>query len=231
MDIYLAYARYIVAKENLPKTVIIPINLRSFSPEWDVRPEYQFEKELTFLQNNNSIFIRSFHKPLSIFRFYKPEISKQEYEALPVYHGSQLVGTVGEFEETISEYPTSENMVRSLIYFYLYDLEDDHRKLQSMANLSDIYRAKGIDVIFYITPIDYQIGNYYMGESFTEQVAQNIAVITETLQGKDVLLLDYSFSLTSDFFNWDNYPNEHLNENGRNFIALNLSNKLSALQK
>lgn len=230
MDIYLEYARYIAAKENLPETVIIPINLRSFSLEWDVRPEYQFEKELTYLRNNNSIFVRSFYKPLSIFRFYKPEITRQEYESLPVYHGSDLVGSVEDFEKIFSEDPTSENVINSLVYFYLYELKDDHRKLQSMVKLAEIYRAQGINVIFYITPIDYQVGNYYLGEKFTEQVAKNVAVITETLQREDVILLDFSFSLTSDFFNWAKYPNEHLNEDGRNFIAQNLSDKLNTLQ-
>lgn len=230
MDIYLEYARYIATKDSLPKTVIIPINLRSFSLEWDVRPEYQFEKELAYLRNNNSLFIRSFYKPLSIFRFYEPAITRQEYELLPVYQGTHLVGNVKDFERILSEDPTPENVANSLVYFYLYELKDDHRKLQSMVKLAEIYRARGINVIFYITPIDYQVGNYYLGEKFTEQVAQNVAVITETLQRKDVILLDFSFSLTSDFFNWSNYPNEHLNQNGRNFVAQSLSDKLNTLQ-
>ena len=80
IGIYLEYAQYIVAQENLPQVVIIPINLRSFSPEWDMRPEYQFEKEARFLRSKNSLFIQSFDKPLSIFQWYKPEITRQQYE-------------------------------------------------------------------------------------------------------------------------------------------------------
>lgn len=230
MGLYLEYARYIVAQENLPQAVIIPINLRTFSPEWDMRPEYQFEKEARFLQNNNNLFIQSFNKPLSIFRWYKPEITRQQYETTPIYNGTRKVGIVRDFERMISQNPTSANIENSLIYFYLYQLNADHRKLQSMIELVDIYRAHDIDVIFYVTPIDYQIGESYFGEHFTEQVAQNIALITSTLQERDVILLDLSFSLTSEFFDWQGYPNEHLDENGRNFIAEQLSQELDFLQ-
>ncbi len=99
-----------------------------------------------------------------------------------------------------------------------------------MVELVEIYQGDGIDVIFYISPIDYQIGEHYFEEQFSEQVVQNIAVITATLQEKDVILLDLSFSLTSDFFDWIRYPNEHLNEHGRNFVAEQLLQELNHLQ-
>jgi hypothetical protein len=149
---------------------------------------------------------------------------------MPVYNGDQQVGIVKDFEKVLSEDPTSENVANSFIYFYLYQLNADHRKLQSMVELVELYQTNGVDVIFYISPIDYQIGEHYFGEKFTEQVAQNVAVITAALQEKDAVLLDLSFSLTSDFFNWIGYPNEHLNEKGRNFIAQRLSQELSSLQ-
>jgi len=45
LDLYLHYVRYIVRSAHPPDIVIVPINMRSFSPEWDKRPGYQFEEE------------------------------------------------------------------------------------------------------------------------------------------------------------------------------------------
>jgi hypothetical protein len=230
MDIFLEYARYIVNQEHLPQTVIIPINLRSFSPGWDLKPSYQFEKEVRFLQQNNDLFVQAFDVPLSIFRWYEPEITQQTFETMPVYKGLQKVGTVEEFERVFSEDSTLLNKEKILIYNYLYNLSPEHRKLQSLVQLVDVYRANNIDVILYITPIDYQFGESLLGEQFTEQVTQNTTLIASMVEGKDVVFLDLSFDLTSEFFGWHEYPNEHLNENGRFFVAEKLSQELDHLK-
>jgi hypothetical protein len=36
LDLYRAYADYLVRQPHQPEFVIIPINLRAFSPEWDL---------------------------------------------------------------------------------------------------------------------------------------------------------------------------------------------------
>ena len=227
MDLYVEYAHYLANQESPPQTVIIPINLRSFSPEWDMRPGYQFEQEKRFLRHNNNLFIKAVDGPLSIFHWYEPEVINQVYENTAVFDGDQQVGIVKDFEQILSEEPTRENILNILIYNYLYALDSKHRKLQSLIELVDVYRANDIDVIFYITPLDYETGEQYLEERYHEQVDQNIALITSLLADKDVELLDLSFSLTPEFFAWYEYPNEHLNENGRNFVAEQLSQALN----
>jgi hypothetical protein len=230
LGVFLEYARYIVNQKHLPQVVIIPINLRSFSPGWDLNPGYQFDKEVRFLQQNNNLFVKAFDTSLSIFRWYKPKITQKTFETTSVYNGSEKVGVVEEFEKIFSEASTLANKGNILIYNYLYDLRPEHRKLQSMLELVDIYHANNIHVILYITPIDYQLGESLLGDSFSEQVTQNTALITSMLAEKDVVLLDLSNCLTSEYFGWHEYPNEHLNENGRFFVAEKLSRELDRLQ-
>ena len=62
LDLYERYVNYLVNHNSGVKTVIIPINLRSFSPEWDLRPTYQFEREKTILT----------YGPLLSTIFYRP---------------------------------------------------------------------------------------------------------------------------------------------------------------
>ncbi|MCB0197200.1 MAG: hypothetical protein KDJ65_34960, partial [Anaerolineae bacterium] len=61
-DLYRAYANYVTRFDIRPQTVIIPINLHAFSPEWDMRPTYQFETEKAVLT----------YGPLLSTLFYRP---------------------------------------------------------------------------------------------------------------------------------------------------------------
>ena len=57
MDLFLELSKYIVKNLSHPKLIIVPINMRTFSPEWDKRPEYQFEKEKKIL----NVFLTSYN--------------------------------------------------------------------------------------------------------------------------------------------------------------------------
>ena len=64
MDLFLEIVKYIANHDYSPKVIIIPINLRSFSPEWHMRPEYQFEKEKLFLKLARNTFFFKFRDKL-----------------------------------------------------------------------------------------------------------------------------------------------------------------------
>ncbi|MEM7333966.1 MAG: hypothetical protein AAF490_17915 [Chloroflexota bacterium] len=229
LGLYAEFAHYIAAQETQPDVVIVPINLRSFSPIWDIGPSFQFDKETLYLRENNPLWLKAFYTPLSIFRWYTPSVSHQEYVDTAVYDGTEQVGTVREFNDILTSGVTAESREASLIYSYMAQIPPDHRKLKAMIELVDTYQSHNIDVILYITPIDYQFGESLLGERFTVQVENNTVVISQLLADKDVQLLDLTFALESEFFNWDKYPNEHLTEHGRSFIADQLAHELNQL--
>ena len=68
---YLHFCRYMIRKEYRPKIVIVPITMRTFSPHWDMRPSWQFEKEKLFLLCNNSVLLHIFYKPLAILKLFQ----------------------------------------------------------------------------------------------------------------------------------------------------------------
>ena len=74
MDLFAEIVKYASYHHHDPKIIIIPINLRSFSPEWDMRPEYQFEKEKLFLTLARHNLLFKFYKPLSVFSIYVPSL-------------------------------------------------------------------------------------------------------------------------------------------------------------
>ena len=69
-DVYLAYSEYIARKKDHPRFVIIPINLRSFSPEWNLKPHWQFEDEKFAARHKDTVWMK-FYQPLAIFKFFE----------------------------------------------------------------------------------------------------------------------------------------------------------------
>ncbi len=229
LGLYALFADYIAAQEAQPEVVIMPINLRSFSPVWDLGPPFQFDKERLFLTENNPLWLKAFYTPLSVFGYFDPSISFQAYESSPVFDGTEQVGTVREYDQYLTGGVTDEGVRASVVYFYMAQLTPEHRKLQAMLELIETYNEQDIDVILYLTPIDYEFGEQQLGVRFNRQVLSNTAVITQMLENQDVIFLDLTFDLESEHFNWKNYPNEHLTEYGRFYVAEQLATQLSLL--
>ena len=74
LDLYLHYVQYMTRSVHRPRVVIIPINMRSFSPEWDMRPGYQFEEVKRTL--TLGLFLsRILSRPLKTFGFFAPSFA------------------------------------------------------------------------------------------------------------------------------------------------------------
>ncbi|MCQ3980256.1 MAG: hypothetical protein DPW09_43130, partial [Anaerolineae bacterium] len=98
LDLYERYVNYLVEHKSQVKTIIIPINMRSFSPEWDLRPTYQFEREKTIL-TYGPVLSSLFYRLFDTFGLFDSPISQAEFREATVFNGDQPVGKVAEFEE------------------------------------------------------------------------------------------------------------------------------------
>ena len=158
LDVYLHYLRYVVHSGHLSQTVVIPINLRSFSPEWDMRPAYQFAKEkqvLTLGPALSSLFLR----PFGVMGLLDSSVSQEQFLEAVVWDGDVPVGTVRDFEEVSGAEALqgdAEGAYRSvkleddakaqetLLYHYMFGLEPDHRKLDAMVDIAELCEENDI---------------------------------------------------------------------------------------
>ncbi|MFA5830738.1 MAG: hypothetical protein WC878_02805 [Candidatus Paceibacterota bacterium] len=224
--VYEEMTDYIARSSNKPEAIVVEINLRSFSPEWDMKPEYQFPKE-KFLYTIRPAFLGAFYNPLAVLRIINvAPISGKKSLNTPVYNGTVQVGTVADFEGDKFDTVTPENIKAKLIYHYMFDLSPDHRKLVSLKKMLAIAKKAEIKTYVYITPIDYQMGQKYIGKDFETQTAKNIAMICKIVREENRPCLDLSHSVSHEGFYYETYPNEHLNEIGRNLVAEKVSNIL-----
>jgi hypothetical protein len=130
-----------------------------------MRPAYQFEKERRILALGLP-WARLLLRPLEIFGYFEPTISRQDFLDAPVYDGDVLVGQVRDFETLAAgggleedaenayrevELADEESAQAVLTYHYMFKLQPEHRKLGSMVALARLAAEHGVDVIFYIS--------------------------------------------------------------------------------
>lgn len=200
MDTFEKYIKYLTKNNQAVKIIVITVNLRSFSKEIEENPMNQFRKVKFFLEYPSSL-LNILYQPMSAFKVYQ------------VGSDSKLNGS------------KSDTMEQQLKLRYMYDLSKNQTGIKTMEQIKDHLGGSNIKVLFYITPIDYQEASRFMGREFEIKVSQNISVLKEILDKPNIEVLDLSFSLDHQSFDWPGiYMNEHLKEDGRKFVARQLAN-------
>lgn len=228
---YADFSKLLSKSNTPPKIAVVPVNMRSFSPVWYKNPLYLFLKEHLFLT----------YDPFPVDAIYKPLYQLhvldllQKYNTVifnnsPIYNGSNFVGHLQSFLKDDYGRSQEEKMKNKIMVNYMYQLSDRHELVKSMQLLAERLNKKGIKVIFYITPIDYQNAQKYWGNDFNKILEQNVQVIKKVAEANGADYLDLSRSLDESAFGWKEelYVTEHLNEKGRKFVSHAISTFISA---
>ena len=220
-DIFLEFCKYIIKQENKPKIIIIEINLRSFSAEWDMRPETQFVKERVLLSGFPYVNLK-FHN-----------ITPNTFSKQPVYKYDKIVGTINDFTpnfEYQKKFDTLTETKKGFIMHYMYELDKNHRKLKSLKEISEVLVRNNIIPIFFVAPIDYKRGELLFGKEFTKNIKKNVSII-KSIFNENITVLDYSYSLETKDFDYVIRPYEHLKQYGKLLIASSIANKIKEIEK
>lgn len=220
IDLYLEYCRYIVKQKYHPSIIIIPINMRSFSPDFDMRPQYQFEREKIILRGGLlKHLVLAFYKPLRVFKYNFYTFTREEFLNTPVFNGTQQVGTISDFNHSGYLKYSESNMKNKTLLFYMYSLTRQHRKVKSVQETARVLSRNNIRALFYIMPIDYETCEKYFPGLFTQRLTENVQLIRSVLETEGVDVLDLSTTLPANVFTWGLYPNEYLKDKGRMYVA------------
>ncbi len=216
MELYESSVRYLARQATRPDRVLIPINLRSFSHEWDTRPEYQFRTDRLRLRWGDTLAL-GFGTPLSLWRIYpRNPLTHEQHLRLPVEVDGRPLAVVRDLLEERRSIPGWEPLPSQFAFRYLYTLDPAHRKLESLGNIVDVCRGAGMEPLFYIAPVDVESGQAALGPMFRDRLGRNVDTLLRRLDGLQTKCLDLSRELDSAGFDWKpGFPNEHLNERGR----------------
>ncbi len=237
LDVYRSYINFMLRQGYRPALVIMPINMRAFSPEWDQRPGYQFTQEKRVLALGLPL-ARAFGRPLNLFGGYESAITQDDFLRSPVYAGTTKIGKVQDFEDEervaplvegggeqfvyYQELPADGDYQRLLTYYYMAAVSPNHRKIGAMVDIAQRLQRVGVSVLFYVTPVNAELGDVYVGEAFRQQFAANVQVVREQLAAQGIDLLDLSFDLAAYYFT----DTEHLRQPGKRFIAEQLAERI-----
>jgi hypothetical protein len=147
----------------------------------------------------------------------------------PVFNRYQQVGTVKDFINKSYLKYSEKNIKNIILFYYMYGLLPQHRKVISLVETAKLLEENNIKGIFYFTPIDWETGEKYFPGEFAKRLNQNIQLIVSLMPKKGIELLNLSMDLKSDFFYWTLYPNEHMTQQGRLYVAEQLCNKIKNL--
>lgn len=235
--IYLALSRVLESAKKKPSLVILPINMRSFSPQWDWNPDFDFEREITAInryhRDPEKKMIRLVPTNQISVGFWKRQAFLRRKVRYPFSSCKRIRHFVDEIANKSEDSCAVDFRWRQIFIFqYLHPLEANCRQLRYLQTLLSFLRDLGLPVVSYLTPINYQAGVRYVGEVFKALVLENIGKIVQQMAGEpltavsDTLykgpkltLADWTFLLTENFFFHRNEPTEHLNESGRNRLS------------
>ena len=141
---------------------------------------------------------------------------------------------LGEFQEIIKSNPATEEekafrKKQIFIFHYLNPLSNSHPKLEFLPRIIDLCHSLNIHLLVYVTPVNYQGGERYIGKDFVDLVSANVNVVRQKVlsaPGCSPRFLDLSLTLPSeDFFHVDE-ATEHLNQYGRAKLAEIIANEI-----
>lgn len=215
---------------NRPGLVILPINMRCFSPQWDLNPAWQFEEEIQALkaypQTRKTPAIRRNADALTF------SDDERNLELDLPYTDLKRLGQFLDIIKNIPSDPEGKFHRRKQIYIlhYLNALSRDHRRMQYLGKTLDLLSELKVGTLLYITPINYEGGTRHVGDGFMDTVRANAKVVQDYihpwLEKGQTCFLDLQEYLTSDHFFHADELTEHLNQTGRMKLAQALAREI-----
>ena len=166
LDIFYHLLSTLKRMSHRPHFIILPINMRSFSPQWYLRPNWQFGAEIELLVRYYSGHIHTRH-----YRKHKYRKYQDAYKKTPVHYPLSEIRTIGEFEDIrLSNYSSKvqqERRKRELfIYFYLYPISEGHPLLIKLREIMSLVKVLNCKIISYITPVNIIAARQNVGQEF-----------------------------------------------------------------
>jgi hypothetical protein len=231
-EIYRSLCAVLTRTRDRPEFVVIPINVRSFLPQWLLSPAYQFKEEMAAIE----AWLANPHAKLKQVTF--PPVVSAPAEAEFMNQRIDCIGSefqrVGDFVNLIRtppHSPTEEFRRRRIIFefHYMQLVDKDHPRVAALREAVEVAEGLGARVVSYMTPINHQGGVRHCGRAFSDVLNRNVATLQEALAPRPILDLSGAFS-ADRFFHVDE-PTEHLNQLGRLELATHVADELRKRQQ
>ena len=236
LDVFYHLMLALEKMKHKPRLVVLPINMRNFSPQWDLEPSWQFKPEIQQIKRfiSDPSLIPSIEP---VRRETIPSEVFNAFDATPVEFAMSPFDRIAQFRLLVNASPATEEQRRFrlrqiFIFHYTNRLVRRHRKLTALENILKLLQEKQIPFLAYVTPLNVDAGVRLVGAEFLTALHENVNMVSslvgENLTNRQSIFMDWSEAMRSDcFFHADN-ATEHLNESGRKLLAESIAGEVSA---
>jgi hypothetical protein len=221
-DMHAAWLRYAARLTPPPRAVIVPVNLRAFSPHWERNPAWVFSDTAAMI--DHPLYARM----LSVLEWDWGRPTDEGFAASPVFVAGVEVGTVAALDAPTAGYlPTDEVRRGRYLVRYASDVERS-RRLSAFEELVTAANGSRFPVILYLTPIDVEQTRAQVDAASYANVEANLERLRTVLRGSRWPTADLSEAVrAADFDHPLGDPHEHLKWRGRIVVAEALARALS----
>ncbi len=209
-QMHAAWLRYAARLSPPPRAVIIPINLRSFSPHWERNPGWVFDDVAAMI--DHPLYARLG----SVLEWDWGRPTDEAFAASPIIVGGVEVGTIATLDDGAAGWAPSVETRRSrYLVRYASDITRS-RRLGAFRALVAEANASRFPVILYLTPVDIDVIEEHVDAATLAAVQANLAVLREALADTRWPSVDLSEAVrAADFDHPIGDPHEHLKWGGR----------------
>jgi hypothetical protein len=217
-----AFVRALVEMKHRPRVIILPLNLRTFSPQWRLNPALQFDEQMRTVEDFAAGSVRSVRSADKVPR------SFEEFEATPVEYPNTSMTRIGQYYDLVRmrARTTEEREYRwrhLFVFHYMHPLHSDHPMLLLVKETLEQIERIGAFAIVYTVPVNYQAARKLIGDDFLRSIRQQVdllhSLVTEMEHRGKARFLDLATMFGPDSFFHEHYTTEHLNERGRQMLA------------
>jgi hypothetical protein len=202
------FPSYTTTKKNTRKIIMIPVNMRTFSDEWFIRPSYSFMQvnpSVKYIAGESIIeqFIDYFEYQYSNILLSQTEEYNNTVSCVNIVKNDN---TIMEIYDRLKLLEGSENIGASFKFYYCYPSHILNERSMKLIETGKKIKNKGYIPIFYITPINYELikyNDYFLFEN-------NVNLLKNILKLNKFYVIDMSIFLEQKFFT----ECEHLTANG-----------------
>lgn len=225
--VYREYLKAGVAVGRPADVVVLPINLRSFSPEWDSNPQYDLSTHVDALKSFADAPAGPLPAPVSGMARGQFDAAMAGFMARPIETPLSRIRTIGEFLAIRRSKPQGREEARRrlrevAIVQYALPIAPGHRQIAALLAAIDIAKHQDMGLVLYFTPIDVALARAVGGDDLAAAVARNLQTVAGPLeraaQGGRVVVRNWLSALPHEMFFAGEFS-EHLLQAGRDWLA------------
>lgn len=237
LDVFYHLTLALGKMKHKPGLAVLPINMRNFSPQWDLEPTWQFAPEIEQMQR----FIADPSLLPSMEQARRETIPPEvfnAFDATPVECALSPFDRIAQFRLLVNATPATEEqrkfrLRQIFVFHYAFRLARGHRKLESLEGILSLLQGMGIPFLAYATPINIDAGIRLAGAEWAAALRENVSVVSRLVGGhltdERSAFRDWSESMRSEYFFHADNATEHLNEDGRKILARSIADEVFAM--